>query len=317
MSRNDYIWSEESDWHMTRQKNILKDYPEVKRLFGIDPNTKYYGPLLLFTQLWLSITAPSLSWPMYMLSVYFLGATFMQTLFLLIHECSHNLLFNSTFNNRIFSYLVQLAVPVAFSESFRYYHKLHHTDLTVENKDTDIPTKTEAEFTRNGKLSKLVWMQCNLLAYIIRPSLLLRMPVTKYLIYNWTIQLLFNILFYSLFGIRPFIYSIVSIFMSGGLHPLAGHFICEHYIMPGIPTDQETISYYGPFNIFIWNAGHHVEHHDFKSIPWTRLPMLKHMAPSYYDNLATYDSYIYAIYTFITDNTVSGYSRVRRKEKNN
>lgn len=312
-TQDDYFWTNSPDWHATRQQNILKDHPEVKRLFGIDENTKYLGMLLVFLQLFVSVLSMKLAWPAYLFSVYFFGATLMQAAFLLVHECSHNLLFHSTLHNRLFSYFAQLAIPIPFSESFRYYHLKHHSDHTEEGIDTDIPTKMEANFTRMGPIFKVIWMQFNVVFYAIRPSLLMRMPLTKFLAWNWAVQILFNLFVYFLFGMSPILYSLLSVFIAGGIHPLAGHFLCEHYIMKGIPHGQETISYYGPLNFFIWNAGHHVEHHDFKSVPWSRLPVLRHIAPLYYDSLQTYDSYVSAIYSFITDETVSGFSRVKRK----
>ena len=58
--------------------------------------------------------------------------------------------------------------------------------------------------------------------------------------------------------------------------------------------------------------GYHNEHHDFCNIPWSRLPALKAMAPEFYDNLATCDSWIGVIWDYIMRPEIGPYNRVKR-----
>lgn len=44
-------------------------------------------------------------------------------------------------------------------------------------------------------------------------------------------------------------------------------------------------SYYGSLNKIIFNAGYHVEHHDFLSIPGGKQPMIRKIATEFYEHL--------------------------------
>ena len=77
------------------------------------------------------------------------------------------------------------------------------------------------------------------------------------------------------------------------MHPCAGHTIAEHY---EFENRLETYDYIGICNFFNFNVGYHTEHHDFPMIPWTRLPLVRKMAPEFYENLPCHTSYIKVFY---------------------
>lgn len=78
----------------------------------------------------------------------------------------------------------------------------------------------------------------------------------------------------------------------------------------------ETCSYYGPLNMLTFNVGYHVEHHDFPSIPGSRLHKLMEIAPEFYSNLNHHTSWTYVIWKYITDAKVGPSARVRRPHRN-
>lgn len=109
---------------------------------------------------------------------------------------------------------------------------------------------------------------------------------------------------------KSLIYFIMSSFFAGSLHPCAGHFIAEHYLFD--QWDQETWSYYGILNYVTYNVGYHNEHHDFPSIPWTRLPKLHALANEYYKDLPKHTSWCKVTFDFIFKTDVGLFSRVKR-----
>lgn len=87
------------------------------------------------------------------------------------------------------------------------------------------------------------------------------------------------------------------------------------YMSNGELLIPETCSYYGPLNLITFNVGYHVEHHDFPSIPGTRLPQVRKIAPEYYDSLCHHTSWTQAIFTYIVDPRVGPFARVKRPHK--
>lgn len=145
---------------------------------------------------------------------------------------------------------------------------------------------------------------------------------------NVMVQLAFDYLIItaspSFFTPTSFLYFLLSSFLAGSLHPVAGHFIAEHYVYETVPAEArdpangipvpETFSYYGPLNLLTYNVGLHNEHHDFPAVPWTRLPRLHALAKEYYADLPQHRSWTYAIWRFIWDDQVGMRCRVKRKD---
>jgi sphingolipid delta-4 desaturase len=64
--------------------------------------------------------------------------------------------------------------------------------------------------------------------------------------------------------------------------------------------------------VFAYNVGYHNEHHDFPSVPWTRLPALKALAPEFYDVLPAHPSWPMVIVNFVLDGDAGLFARAKR-----
>jgi len=265
---------------------------------------------MVFVQFAMLFLIPSLPWSLVIGLAYCFGGVINHSLMLAIHEISHHVAFGQSrpMANKIFGIFANLPVGVPFSISFKKYHIYHHRNLGEEVLDPDMPTYIEAKlFCSTG--GKLLWMFLQPLFYAFRPLFVHPLPPSILEVINAIIQLSFDAFVYYYFGGKTLTYLIVGSLITMGLHPVAGHFVAEHYMFR---KGFETYSYYGPLNAITFNVGYHNEHHDFPAVPGSRLPEIRAIAPEFYNNLPHHNSWIRVLYDFITDPAIGPYARVRR-----
>lgn len=313
VSRGDdgFLWSERGEPHALRRKEMLSRYPAIKGLYGPCPRTKYVCALLVSAQLALCFAVKDAPWWLLLTLGFLVGGVMNQSLLLAIHELSHNLAFKSPLANRVFALFANLPIGIPVAGAFRDYHLMHHTDQGVDGVDTDIPSRAEARWVK-GPFAKLLWLLGQGLAYGLRPLLVKPLAPTRWVIANIVVQLAFDWVVYTLWGGKALAYLPISTLLTMGLHPMAGHYLTEHYV---VASPQETYSYYGPLNLLSFNVGYHNEHHDFPYIAGSRLPRLKAMAPEYYDNLVSHHSWTKMLWTYLTEPRLSATSRIKRQAR--
>jgi len=112
----DFIWEGTDEPHFSRRHAILKKYPQIKDLYGVDRNTKYVVTAVVITQLVLAYYMQYLSWPAVVLIGWSLGGFANQFLNLAVHEITHNLAFDKPLHNRLYAVCVAnlpLGIPSA------------------------------------------------------------------------------------------------------------------------------------------------------------------------------------------------------------
>jgi sphingolipid 4-desaturase/C4-monooxygenase len=313
LRKTDFVHSGKQEPHRLRTRQILQQHPDVRKLIGKNAYTIIAILGLVSFQVVMSWLVADRSWWIVVGAAYLLGAFADHALFVMIHECAHHLLFKSRSANRLAGILANLPQLFPSSVSFERYHIKHHSFQGIHELDADLPNRWEARLINNYFIGKVIWLLFYPVFQVFRISRLREIkPFDKWVALNFGMEAVFIAAIWMLFGPKAIVFLLLSFFFSVGLHPLGARWVQEHYLTHG---EQETYSYYGVLNTVAFNVGYHNEHHDFPSIPWNRLPLIKKTAPSFYDKLASHRSWTKLFFRFLFDREISLFSRVVRKDR--
>jgi len=313
----DYIRVHHAEPHASRGRQLLAAHPELRALAGPAPQSAVWIVALVTAQLAVAVALTGTRWFVWLPCAYVIGATIDHALWVLIHECTHHLVVRSRRGNRLFAIVANLPIVVPSAISFGKYHMLHHRHLGEIGFDADVPGPIESRLVGHSSVAKTVWMSA--LAFVqgaIRPRRLKRLKTVDFLdawtVINIVVQLGFLAAIVWWRGVEPLKYLTASTLLALGIHPLGARWIQEHFVFaPG----QETYSYYGPLNRLCFNMGYHNEHHDLVTIPWTRLPEIRRIAPEFYDRLYAHRSWTSLMFRFLFDRDVTLFNRVVRPDR--
>lgn len=313
-------------WHDLRRRRILEQHPEVKSLIGDDVFTPIMMILLIGSHLYVALALKALP-PQWQLPGAFVAAA------LFGGVCAFG--FQALDHELMHTTATPLATVLGLAGSsctavpwFSYYfsggHAMHHRRAGLP-KDVD----REAFFWAWEKTP--TWLDSSLGSLIWASVVGLGLPIlymvslSVSLLGSWrsnikevgyfvadsasTIALHAWMAYHG--GMVAVQYLILSMAFGNGflLHPFIAFWILQHAchsqsVGDGSMTLQPTISYNGSplWNLLNFNQLSHVEHHDFSRIPWTRLPTLAKMAPTFYSSSDMYacNSIVDLIYTWVT-----------------
>lgn len=295
--------------HASRRKAILAKYPEIKDLYGPDIRLFYTMVAITLAQLGLAVYSTRLeSTASWLFLCWSIGGTLTHWLSLGSHECSHNLAFKKTLYNELLGMFANLAQGIPSAITFKKYHLEHHYSQGVDDIDVDIPTDWEGAVF-DTRFKKVFWVILQPAFYAIRPLIIAPKPACFKTIVNVASTLLFDAAFAYCFGVKALLFNVLGTLLGMGIHPVAGHFISEHYVFR---EGQETYSYYGWLNLVTFNVGYHNEHHDFPRVSGFKLPLVREIASEFYEPLHSYNSWSGVIYDYIFRIDIGPYSRVKR-----
>ncbi|NNE26196.1 MAG: fatty acid desaturase [Saprospiraceae bacterium] len=309
----DFQHSSQEEPHIQRTKDIIRKYPEIKKLMGKNPNTFWWALLIVSGQLGIAFLLRDQAWWVVLIAAYLVGAFANHALFVLIHEFTHNMVFKSRIANLWGGIMCDIPNAFPSSVSFRKYHLKHHAFQGHYDIDADLPSRWEARLIGSNFIGKSIWLLLFPLFQALRPPRLKEIQFNSAWVWMNLITVMgVNVLLFIFVGPMALVYMVASFFFSVGLHPLGARWIQEHYL---VAAPQETYSYYGPLNKLAFNVGYHNEHHDFSYIPWNNLPKVREIASDYYDTLYYHTSWSKLLLKFLFDKELSLFSRVTRDDR--
>lgn len=312
-----FYQSELDQPHPERTRAILRAHPEVRQLIGRNPFTAALMLFVVSAQTAIALIMGRLGWSYWWLSLFVafcLGAFFNHSLYVIIHDASHNLVFKRKSWNKLVALFADLPNLFPGAIGFGVYHLQHHAHQGRYDSDADMANCWEARLIRDKWYLKAFWLLLFPIFQLTRPPRLKAITMwNRWSFANFLTAAAYDGAIVYFCGWPGLFYLVLSFFFSIGLHPLGARWIQEHYTYD---SEQETFSYYGPINLLALNVGYHNEHHDFPSIPWNRLPRLRAMAPEFYQNLKYHASWTKLLFQFIFDKRYTLFSRVERARQN-
>ncbi|PFH37161.1 sphingolipid delta 4 desaturase/c-4 hydroxylase protein des2 family protein [Besnoitia besnoiti] len=308
----DFHWTTQAVSHSRRRRLILEKHPEIEQLYGYSLLEGVVGVATTLLNLYIGfkIVQLQLGWPAVLLAMAVVSGTINHSLFLAMHEASHMLVFPRRWMNDIFAIFTNLSMGTPAAISFTRYHLDHHVYTGVDVLDPDIPTEIEGRLFTTP-LGKFIFVLLFPLTYTLRPMLRCPKKLCFMEVINWTVVVAWDLFVYKTLGWKGIAYFVGGAFFSMSFHPLNGHLIAEHYQFPEGEKLQETYSTYGWENLLTFNAGYHLEHHDFPRVPGCLLPKVHQIAKEFYD-LPHHTTWVRVVWDFIMKKEVNPYSRVKR-----
>jgi len=321
-----YVLQKSGTWHLGRKKAILKDHPEVKQLYGQNPPTLICLFFTFLFHIYLASHFSQYSWFAILLGSYTVGGWMSFILQVIGHEGTHRLVSKTPAINKLTALIAFLPVfNGPFGTLWMYEHMWHHNVVV----DKSLRYGLQSNSTIKKAILTLIFIGIvnfvmTLSGLILGITMLVTIPLgiiglrdSKYpkkfplapynrfpqTLNGWTFAniiacIAFNLIMLYFTGIKGFSYLALSALFMNGLHPLGMRQVQEHYF---VKRGQPTYSVYSPIHQLTMNLGFHVEHHDFATVPWNRLPQLTELAPEYYNEKAlyAYKSYNHVLVQFL------------------
>ncbi|EQC51311.1 fatty acid desaturase [Bacteriovorax sp. DB6_IX] len=127
--KRDYTLVEGPNCHFTRRREILAKHPEIRELYGHYWPSAIYISLIVLAQLVISYFLRDQAWWVILIAAYCVGAFANHSLYVMIHECTHNVVLRTPLGNKIMGLVCDIPLVLPSAMGFRKYHMIHHKHL--------------------------------------------------------------------------------------------------------------------------------------------------------------------------------------------
>ena len=130
----------------------------MRQYIGANPYSFFIIVVAVVLQIGIGAVLRDQPWWIMVLTAFFVGAFASHALWVMIHECAHNLIFRKSWLNTLAGMLANLPHVLPSSVSFQRYHLKHHAFQGVYDLDADLPSYWEARLIGKSALGKGVWL---------------------------------------------------------------------------------------------------------------------------------------------------------------
>ncbi|HYM25183.1 MAG TPA: fatty acid desaturase, partial [Vicinamibacterales bacterium] len=158
MTAADYIRVATDDPHVARGRQLLAAHPELRDLAGPMVSSLAWILVCTSTQVAIAIALAGQPWYVWLAVAYIVGATIDHALWVLIHECAHNLILPTRLGNRLAALTANLPLVFPAAMSFCKYHLLHHRHIGELDLDADLAGPGESRAVGESRWAKAAWL---------------------------------------------------------------------------------------------------------------------------------------------------------------
>ena len=223
MQTEDFHKSVVDQPHPSRTKAIMKAHPEVRTLIGRNPWTAAIMLFILSLQVGIAYALGHMGWQYWYLvpvAAFCIGAFANHTMYVVIHEATHNLVFTSKTVNRYVAMMADLPNLVPGSMGFHVFHLKHHAHQGDYDQDADMANDWEARLIGNSALGKALWLLFFPVFQVTRPARLKSINMwSKWTWINLGMAIVFDVAVVYFCGWMGLLYLVCSFFFSIGPAP--------------------------------------------------------------------------------------------------